>query len=529
MSVVKVEQGMLKGAVCIADAENYYAYKGIPYAKPPIGKLRFKAPEPPDSWDGVRDALEHGPVCPQYNERLQRIDMGSEDCLFLNVYTKTLQPEKKLPVMVWIHGGAFYTGSGNSDYYGPEFFMQHNVVLVTFNYRLEVFGFLCLDNEEVPGNAGLKDQVAALTWVKKNICSFGGDPENITIFGCSAGASSTSYHMISEMSQGLFNKAICQSGVCLNDWSYNIYARQRALQLGKLLGKDTKDVNELLQFLRGVPSESLINVKLPTVVAEYPDISDVMTFSPVIENPNLKVEKFISDAPINLVKKGKISKIPIMLGYTSGEGIEICRNFVDSVSFFSKTGMVLPRELKLNTPLGVIKQMDEKVRHHYFGNKTLSLDILQNLVNLHTDSVFSYNIRRFARYHFINSLMPVYFYKFTTETERNHTKKSYKMDQVGGVCHADDLPYLFNIKCLKIPLTENSKLAVEQVVKLWVNFASCGNPTANFSNVEWKPFTEEDKYCFIIDRTLKCDLNVNEDNMRLWDELYGEKLIKIEK
>lgn len=152
--------------------------------------------------------------------------------------------------------------------------MAHEVVLVTFNYRLEVFGFLCLDNEEVPGNAGMKDQVAAMKWVKSNIAAFGGDAENITIFGCSAGAASTSYHLISKMSEGLFNKAICQSGVCLNDWSYNLYAKKRAFQLGKLLGKETENTDELLEFLRNVPALSLVNISLPSLDVKNRDIVD---------------------------------------------------------------------------------------------------------------------------------------------------------------------------------------------------------------------------------------------------------------
>ncbi|XP_064292526.1 juvenile hormone esterase isoform X2 [Plodia interpunctella] len=163
MPLVTVEEGILKGAVCEEGDTTYIAFKGIPYAKPPIGNLRFKAPEPPEAWTGERDATQHGPVCPQYNERLDCIEEGSEDCLYLNIFTKTLDPLTPRPVMVWIHGGGFYTGSGNSDYYGPEFLIKHDVILVTFNYRLEVLGFLCLDNEEVPGNAGLKDQVAALS------------------------------------------------------------------------------------------------------------------------------------------------------------------------------------------------------------------------------------------------------------------------------------------------------------------------------------------------------------------------------
>lgn len=347
------------------------------------------------------------------------------------------------------------------------------MILVTFNYRLEVLGFLCLDSEEVPGNAGLKDQVAALKWIKSNIAPFGGDLDNITIFGCSAGAASTSYHLISTMSQGLFNKAICQSGVCLNEWAYSLNGLDRAFQLGKLLGKDTKDPNELLQFFRSLPVQSLVNVKLPSLELDNKDVVDGIVFAPVIEKSNLGVENFITEEPALLVKKG-ICRVPIILGYTSGEGIEIGRNFSSILNFLSKTGVVVPRELKYKFNKEQVEAADRKIREFYFKGLDLNKNMLQEVINLETDRLFAYNILRFGRYHSQYTRMPVYVYKFTAETERNYAKKFYKMDSVAGVCHADDLPYLFNITSLEIPLTEDSKGVVKQVVELWFQFAATG-------------------------------------------------------
>ncbi|XP_034827054.1 juvenile hormone esterase-like isoform X2 [Maniola hyperantus] len=521
MTTAESKQGTLRGVVVNNNNVTYIAFKGIPYAKPPLGLLRFKAPEPPKPWQGVRDASEHGPVCPQYNERLQRLETGSEDCLYLNVYTPTLTPSRPLPVMAWIHGGAFYTGSGNSDYYGPEFFMKHEMILVTFNYRLEALGFLCLDNEDVPGNAGLKDQVAALKWIKNNIAAFGGDSNNITIFGFSAGAASTSYHLISKMSHGLFNKAICQSGVCLNEWAYSLNGLDRAFQLGKLLGKDTKDQNELLHFLRNVPVQSLVNVKLPSLELGNKDLVDGIIFAPVIEKSNLEVENFITEEPPELVKKGRIFRVPIILGYTSGEGIELGRNFPGTLNFLLKTGVVVPRELKFKFNKEKQVEVDRKIRNFYFQGIDLNKSMLQEVINLETDRLFAYNIFRFGRYHSHYTGMPVYIYKFTAETERNYTKKFYKMDTVSGVCHADDLPYLFNITCLDIPLTEDSKSLIEQIVQLWFQFAATGNPTSQ-SAIEWKPFTNKERFCLIIDRDLKCDINIDAENIDFWDDIYAD-------
>nr|QID41587.1 carboxylesterase CXE19 [Ostrinia furnacalis] len=525
MPRVQVEQGALAGVVCEHEEGKYYAFKGIPYAKPPLGPLRFKAPEPPEAWSGIRDASQHGPVCPQYNERLDRIDEGSEDCLYLNVYSKNLTPPRPLPVMVWIHGGSFYTGSGNSDFYGPEFFMEHDVILVTFNYRLEVLGFLCLDNEEVPGNAGLKDQVAAMKWVKKNIAAFGGDTDNITLFGCSAGAACTSYHLISEMSRGLFNKAICQSGVCLSDWSYNLYPRQRAFQLGKLLGIDTEDEKELLQFLKSLPASSLIKIKLPPLHIDVKrDLTDSITFGPVIEKSDLKVEKFVTEPPCNLVRKGLIAKVPLILGYTSGEGIEITRNINGLVAsgILSQVGDVVPRELKFQWSLEKIQEVDEKLRKFYFQDKEITVDMIQELTNFTSDLLFVYNILRFARHHYrINqNNPPVYVYQFAAETERNYTKQQYNMDSINGVCHADDLHYLFHVSCLPIPLTEESKKTIKQFVTLWVDFATSGNPTPETKL--WQPFTESDRYCLVIDKQNTCINISGAENIRFLEQIYEE-------
>lgn len=405
---------------------------------------------------------------------MDRIEAGSEDCLYLNVYTKTLTPKKPLPVLVWIHGGAFYTGSGNSDFYGPEFFMEHDVILVTINYRLEVLGFLCLDTEEVPGNAGMKDQVLALKWIKNNIEVFGGDPNNITIFGCSAGAGSVSCHLISKLSKNLFNKAICQSGVCLNEWCYNLYARQRAFQLGNLLGKDTDDPAELLEFLKKQPASSLVNIKLPPLDVKHNDLADTILFGPVVEKVGPNDGKFLSELPTELVTSGKITNVPVILGYTSGEGIEIARKLAFIYSYYGLMGFVVPRELKLKWSPEQIQAADEKIRNYYFKGKEITAENCQEISDLETDRAFLYNIVKYARYHSKYASENIYLYKFTAETDRNYSKKSYKMDFVKGVCHADELPYLFNVTCLDIPLTDESRRIIEQFVKLWVNFATTG-------------------------------------------------------
>jgi para-nitrobenzyl esterase len=212
---VRVAQGELEGA---PTGMGPFVFKGIPYAAPPVGDLRWRDPQPPAAWSGVRDATKFGPACMQAESEMHipRSAM-SEDCLFLNVWTLALNPAQPAPVMVFIHGGAFTMGAGSQEVFDGTSLAMRNAVIVTINYRLGVFGFLAhpeLSAESAhhtSGNYGLLDQIAALKWVRENIGAFGGDARNITVFGESAGASSIGYLMVSPLAKGLFEKSILES------------------------------------------------------------------------------------------------------------------------------------------------------------------------------------------------------------------------------------------------------------------------------------------------------------------------------
>ncbi|KAL6428699.1 hypothetical protein ACFW04_007943 [Cataglyphis niger] len=202
--VITVKQGKLQGI--FEDnvlGSRYLAFKGIPFAAPPVGELRFKDPKPPASWEGIRDASKNaGDVSIQLQTLPFFSVIGSEDCLYLNVYIPhNIYRTTRNPVMVFIHGGAFLIGNGNDINKRPDYLMAKDVILVSINYRLGALGFLNVGHEEVSGNQGLKDQVAALKWVKENIEIFGGDPNNITIFGVSAGGLSAHLLMMSPLSK----------------------------------------------------------------------------------------------------------------------------------------------------------------------------------------------------------------------------------------------------------------------------------------------------------------------------------------
>ncbi|XP_046990631.1 juvenile hormone esterase-like isoform X2 [Schistocerca americana] len=260
---ISIPQGALRGRrLKTPSGRTYCSFQGIPYAKPPVGPLRFKSPEPPEQWSGIRNATKEGNVAPQIDFLMTAKTEyeGDEDCLYLNVYTAKLQTrenEDLIPVMVWIHGGGFLVGSGSTEVYGPDHLMEHDVLLVTFNYRLGALGFLSTEDELVPGNAGLKDMVMALKWVKSNIARFGGDPGNVTIFGESAGAVACHILSMSSAAKGLFHRIICQSGA-LTEGVMNTNCRERAFRLARFLGFTGNTTEELVAFMREQPARKLV-------------------------------------------------------------------------------------------------------------------------------------------------------------------------------------------------------------------------------------------------------------------------------
>ncbi|KAJ8310832.1 hypothetical protein KUTeg_012697 [Tegillarca granosa] len=210
--------GPVKGIVEYRGNKKVYNFRGIPYAKPPIGDLRFRKPEPIGSWGNELDATHYGAPCVQMQEYWNVLIGGnvSEDCLYLNIYVpNNISMTNKMAVMVWIHGGGYTLGEG-AVYDGSNFAIKGDVIIVTFNYRLGIFGFLNTNDKESPGNFGLWDQNMVFQWVKSNIEAFGGNPSAITIFGESAGGMSVSYHTLIPYNKGLFQRAIVQSGTAFS-------------------------------------------------------------------------------------------------------------------------------------------------------------------------------------------------------------------------------------------------------------------------------------------------------------------------
>ncbi|CAH2107819.1 unnamed protein product [Euphydryas editha] len=515
--IVTVKEGKIRGSFgYLIDGSPYYSFKGIPYARPPIENLRFKAPLPPQPWKGIRDAVDFGPICTQFNFTYQ----GEEDCLFINVYTKSLNKNDKIPVMVYIYGGSFTQGSGN--FFLPDFLLQHDVILVTFNYRLEVLGFLSLETPEVPGNAAMKDQVAALRWVRDNIVQFGGDPNSVTLFGESAGASCVSLHLLSPMSKGLFHRAIAQSG------TYNLVqssgAKERAFRAGKVLGIETNNVQELLDYFRSLNANSLTNLTFVTFTPDEVYRGLPAKFLPVVEKKFPHVEAFIDEEPEKILVEGKVNRLPLMIGYNSGEGLILVKYHVTRLDVYNKEpSYYVPRELVERITKTQLKNFGDRIKRFYVGNKNITENDLSTICDIQTDINFAYNAQRFA--HLYTDCESTYFYRFNLVTELNVIKIDLGLTHLKGASHADELFYIFYNYLNKNAYQNNQKLRdiVYRVTKMWTDFAKTGRPTPDNSlGAMWEPYTTKGKEYFNIEDPLSLGHYADRRRMEFWDRLYAE-------
>lgn len=478
------------------------AFLGIPYAEPPVGDLRFKPPVPAAPWTGERQAVQDSPICIQRDPfRRDHTIEGSEDCLYLNVYT----PQKQdvlgpLSVMVWFHGGGWECGAGISAFYGPKYLLDHDVVFVSGNFRLGPLGFLSTETSDCPGNFGLKDQVMVLKWVQENIAAFGGDPSSVTIFGESAGGASATYHMISPATRGLFHKAIIQSGTYFNPWAQPAHKgvpAKRANKVGELLGCNTKpnDWKNLLKCLHGKSAENIT----ATVYDFFEwDTDPMIPFPPVVEPPSSSA--FLSVHPRNVDIPHSIS-IPIIVGITSDEGAlksAPLLNLGIGDEFREKFKDVLPIILYYDHhPEEIRDEITKKINEFYFNEKhDWSKENHQDLTNLFTDAWFWHGVEEYLMKRLSAPRKAqagsTYVYLFNHKAPASFTEL-FKggFEDYYGVCHAEELQYLFPLAeqlFVTAQPTRRDAMLREAMVQMWVNFARIGNPTPEDSGLPtWKP------------------------------------------
>jgi para-nitrobenzyl esterase len=444
---VKTVQGQATGKWI--EARTQKAFLGLPYASPPVGDLRWKAPTPPSAWKGTRDATKFAARCQQWHiwDDYVFLDPGpSEDCLYLNVYTPAAAtPKSKLPVMLWIHGGGFAAGAGSEPRYTNSALTSKNVVLVTLNYRLGVFGFLAnedLVNENYghAGNYGLMDMTAALQWVNANIANFGGDPGNVTIFGESAGSFAISALMAAPQARGLFHKAIGESGAFFGSTISISPVAERASR--DQVWTDSLGAKNLAE-LRAMPADKLI-----AAASKQP----VVRFSPVVDG------QFLPEFIPATYAAGRQAHVPVIIGWNRDE----------RAGTLSKE--ITAEKWKAFAAEHFAKQSDQFLAA--FPARTD--DEAAHSADAYTTAGFiALGAWRWAEAQTSTGQSPVYRYRFDLPSppSQMHPEGKYAF-------HSDELEYVFGTLDVRQGATwrpQDRKLS-EQIVTYWTNFARTGNP-----------------------------------------------------
>ncbi|XP_071498758.1 cholinesterase-like [Diadema antillarum] len=467
-------------------------YRGIPFAKN-ASNYRFMKPESMTELEGgVLNATEYRTICWQLPERLESREQ-SEDCLYLNVWTPNPQPQNA-PVMVWFHGGAFVLGAGSSwSYEGHALCAIHGVVHVTANYRLNGFGFLSTGDDVLPGMYGMYDQLEALKWVNRNIQAFGGDPNEVTIFGQSAGGGSVGLHLLSPESAGYFNRAILVSGTASSPWSVETdaqKARDDAFGVGEAARCDDLTTSQALaDCLRELPEQQL-TFAIDRVLLET---TNVIPLVPTVDG------EFLPDKPLELLASGRFNKCPVMLGSTKDDGSLIAARaflraipdddphvnstqFRDSLERFTYTYV---------NDIVVDAMMQEYV------DWTLADDpdanYFYNYIALETDEAFACPTDGWARV-YAESDQDVYLYQFTHLPNQTVWTSENLSPAWKGVAHAEDLQFIFGYH-FNPALTRWHDMPREEVdltldvMQYYTNFAKTGNP--NLETPGGQPDTSE--------------------------------------
>jgi para-nitrobenzyl esterase len=467
--IIQTAYGKVSGSQTADGKINIF--KGIPFARPPIGDLRWKKPIPPLPWKEVKvcTTFSASPMQPKpvpfsvwSEEYLIPTEPISEDCLYLNVWTSNKQTKKKKPVLVWIYGGGLITGGSACPIYDGEAFAREDIVFVSINYRVGVFGFYAHheineNNDGLgSGNFGILDQIEALQWVKNNISKFGGDPRNITIAGQSAGAWSVNTLVATPLAKGLFNKAIAESG---GNFTRGNTSKKQAVEASDkyaaLFGKSS------LADMRSIPAEELLKKNL--------DISGVYI-------DNIVLPEHILD----IFLKKKENKVILLTGWNQDEGFIIGKP-KDAASYIDYIHIKYKADA-------------EKLLSFYPGNN--NQEAISSQRNLSRDITFG--MQNFAWSHIsVQNGSKVFLYRFKRLVPENKEGSKY------SAFHTGEVPYAYsNLKFVNRPFTDIDHTLAKTMSQYWINFIKTGNPNGNQMPL-WQPYTKEGKFMMIFDAEIK--------------------------
>ncbi|XP_054262011.1 juvenile hormone esterase-like isoform X2 [Macrosteles quadrilineatus] len=420
-AVVRTALGNLRGNSLVTyTGTSFFAFRGVRYAEEPTGDYRFKPPVPVKPWGSqVRDAMEDGPVCPQpYASQIG--PKWSEDCLFLNIYSKKLSNNAKQPVMVFLHPGGYAAVTGSSYWDGPQYLLEKDIVLVTINYRLGALGFLSTQDTILPGNYGMKDQVEAFKWVQQNILAFGGDPDNVTIFGYSAGGASVTLHMVSPLSRGLFHRAIAMSGSFTSGWALNRDPKSLASRLARHLGCSSSDSRLIYACLMSHSAEQIVNAT--SLIKDFA-FEPIALFAPVIEvatdsNP------FLQEDPLILIRDGRFAQVPFVTGITRDEfaarGYYVLQNKSLTEEFNNKFEKFAPIEFMYEREGERSSNISAEIKRFYLGDQKISNKSKTQFMQIYTDSLITFSVVQTARLFAAKSSSSVYLYLFDYQGKYSH-------------------------------------------------------------------------------------------------------------
>ena len=496
MAIAETTAGKVEGTT----ADGIEVFRGIPFAAPPVGDLRFRAPQPHPGWKGIRDATAFGPISLQMlNEGLDALlpsepQPQDEDCLFLNIWTPGVDDERR-PVLVWIHGGGFTIGSGSEAYYeGAKLAARGDVVVVTINYRLGALGFL-----HVPAvgetNFGMRDQAFALQWVRDNIANFGGDPGNVTIFGESAGGMSVAVLMGSPEAAGLFHKAIPQSGAGSNANSLED-AEATGAKFLELLGVDAED----LDALRAVPAESILAAQGQLELAMFAEMAEGemprMGFSPVVDG------EFLTEIPVDAVANGQSASVSALIGHLDEEW----KLFTAIIPGDPPNEEDVVQRL---TAMG----LDGRRAYDVYRDARTSRSEPANPADIFEaaagDSLFGIPAVRLADAQ--SSQQPgTYVYLFDW--------KSPGLNGALGACHALDIPFVFGTYDDAPDFAGSGPEAdalAETVMDAWLAFARSGNPATE--STDFPAYDAETRPQLVFGENIRVEHNWRAEERSVWE------------
>ncbi|XP_040537233.1 fatty acyl-CoA hydrolase precursor, medium chain isoform X1 [Gallus gallus] len=528
---VVTKYGTARGYQFKVDAaeRSVNVFLGLPFAKAPVGPLRFSEPQPPEPWKGVRDATSYPPMCLQdkvlgqfesdyvTNRKEKIILQMSEDCLYLNIYAPvSTEKQEKLPVFVWIHGGGLAFGSA-SPYDGSALAAFDNVVVVTIQYRLGIAGYFSTGDKYARGNWGYLDQVAALQWIQENIIHFGGDPGSVTICGESAGGISVSALVLSPLAKGLFHKAISESGTAIRAL-FTDKPEEEAQRIAAASGCEKSSSAALVECLREKTEEEMEQI---TLKMDMTTLKLCYTSPEKCEQPSMFISStvdgvFFPKSPRELLSEKAINAVPYIIGVNNCEFGWVIPEMMKFPDFTEGLDKEVARQVLQSSFVLSFKSFTsdtvDLIFNEYIGKAESRAQVRDGLLDAIGDHTFVFPAVEVARYH-RDAGHPVYFYEF----QHRPSSATGVVPEFVKADHGDEIAFVFGKPFLAGNATEEENKLSRAVMKYWTNFARNGNPNGE-GLVHWPQYDLDERY-LEIDLIQKAAKKLKEDKMEFWVQL----------